>query len=278
MGWLLMWWLLSCARPVSMPAPVDPLEARATELRESLPAGFTVLVESPWVVVGDEPPEHVHARAQQTVRWATQQLEGRLFPVRPTEVWTIWMFGDAASYEKNAVDLVGHPDPHTPYGYARDGQLVMNIATGGGTLIHEMVHPYVAANASGTPPWINEGLGSLYEQCGERDGRMVGLTNWRLAGLQQAIGAGTLPSFEVLAGQDDHGFYQEDPGTNYAQARYLMYWLQEHDKLETFWHSWRRDPTADPTGLVTLRTVVGTEDLGAWQKDWEGWAVGLHFP
>lgn len=271
-----MWWLLACARPA--PAPVDPLEARVTELRESLPEGFTVLVESPWVVVGDEPPEHVRARAQQTVRWATQQLESRLFPVRPTEVWTIWMFGDAASYEKNAVALVGHPDPHTPYGYARDGQLVMNIATGGGTLIHEMVHPYVAANATGTPPWINEGLGSLYEQCGEISGRMVGLTNWRLAGLQQAIGAGALPSFEALASQDDHGFYQEDPGTNYAQARYLMYWLQEHDKLETFWHSWRRDPTADPTGLVTLRTVVGTEDLGAWQQGWEAWAMELHFP
>jgi hypothetical protein len=276
-----MWWLLSCARPVPAPpdpVPLDPLEARVAELRASLPAGFTVLAEPPWVVVGDEVPENVRARAEQTIRWATQQLERHLFPARPAEVWTIWMFGDADSYRTHAVSLLGHPDPHTPYGYARDGQLVMNIATGGGTLIHEMVHPYVAANAPGAPPWINEGLGSLYEQCGERDGRMVGLTNWRLSGLQQAIGADTLPSIETLLVQDDHGFYSEDPGTNYGQARYLMLWLQEHGKLEAFWHGWRQDQQHDPSGLLALRGAVGTEDLVAWQEDWEGWVLGLHFP
>ena len=56
----------------------------------------------------------------------------------------------------------------------------MNIATGGGTLVHELVHPYVEADFPGAPPWLNEGLGSLFEQSDERDGYIVGLTNWRL--------------------------------------------------------------------------------------------------
>ena len=43
---------------------------------------------------------------------------------------------------------------------------IMNIATGGGTLVHEIVHPYVEANFPGCPAWFNEGLGSLYEACG----------------------------------------------------------------------------------------------------------------
>jgi hypothetical protein len=279
-----MWLLLSCAEPLSqglqppVPPPVDPLQARATELRQTVPEGFTVVIEAPWVVAGDEPEQNVRARAAQTVRWATRQLEGSLFPARPAEVWTIWLFRDADSYRQHAVGLLGHPEPHTPYGYASDGQLVMNIATGGGTLIHEMVHPYVAANAPGAPPWINEGLGSLYEQCGERDGRMVGLTNWRLEGLQDAIRADVLPPLQTLIEQDDHAFYREDPGTNYAQARYLMLWLQEHGQLETFWHGWRREQAADPSGLLALRRTLQVEDLAAWQEDWERWALGLRFP
>ena len=46
----------------------------------------------------------------------------------------------------------------------------MNIATGGGTLVHEIVHPFVEANFPGCPTWFNEGLGSLYEQSAERKG------------------------------------------------------------------------------------------------------------
>ena len=54
-----------------------------------------------------------------------------------------------------------------------DNALVMNIATGGGTLVHEIVHPFMEANFPACPSWFNEGLGSLYEQSGARDGRIV---------------------------------------------------------------------------------------------------------
>jgi len=37
---------------------------------------------------------------------------------------------------------------------------------------------------------FNEGLASLYEQSAERDGRIIGQTNWRLRGLQSAIRKG----------------------------------------------------------------------------------------
>ena len=110
----------------------------------------------------------------------------------------------------------------------------MNIATGGGTLVHEIVHPFVAANFPACPSWFNEGLGSLYEQCSERDGRIEGLSNWRLAGLQSAIRAGRLPTFEALTATTDREFYDADPGTNYSQARYLCYWLEQHQLLRPF--------------------------------------------
>jgi hypothetical protein len=75
--------------------------------------------------------------------------------------------------------------PTTPYGYysSTHKALVMNISTGGGTLVHEIVHPFIEANFPNCPAWLNEGLGSLYEQCGEVDGHIHGYTNWRLPGI-----------------------------------------------------------------------------------------------
>lgn len=268
-----LWWL-SIAPALGAP----DLETRARELRTALPEGYTVLVEPPWVVVGDEPPERVRTRSEQTVRWATVHLEAQLFPARPDEPWTVWMFSGADAYERGAVSLLGHAPPDTPYGYALGGQLVMNIATGGGTLIHEMVHPYIDANAPDAPPWINEGLASLFEQCREREGKIVGLTNWRLAGLQATIRTGKLPPLEELLIADARTFYGPRSGTNYAAARYLMLWLQEQGALERFWRTWRADRQGDPTGAATLRAVIGTDDLPSWQRQWEAWVLGLSFP
>src|SRR5439155_20457213 len=132
------------------------------------------------------------------------------------------------SSRKHARQLFGD-EPSTPYGYfsAPHGALIMNIATGGGTLVHEIVHPFVGANCPGCPAWLDEGLGSLFEQSRERDGHIEGMVNWRLDGLQRAIREhGTIP-IERLVGTTPAQFYGEGSGLHYAKARYLVYWLQQ---------------------------------------------------
>lgn len=246
-------------------------------LKDRLPDGFTIVVDAPFVVIGDEAPAVVRKRAAGTVGWATARLEAQLFPKRPTEILDVWLFKDAESYEHHARTLLGD-EPGTPYGYysPRLGALVMNIATGGGTLVHELVHPYVRANFPGCPAWINEGLGSLYEQSGERGGRMVGLTNWRLAGLQRAIRSGQAPSLRRIVATSDEEFYGDGSGLHYAAARYLMLWLQEEGRLEDFVEAARKGRAADPTGATALRAEIG--DLRAFQPVWERWVLGLRFP
>jgi hypothetical protein len=152
----------------------------------------------------------------------------------------------------------------------------MNIATGGGTLVHEIVHPLMEANFPACPAWFNEGLASLYEQCAEREGEIVGLTNWRLAGLQEALDAGRVPGFAALCASGD-GFYDDDPGTNYAQARYLCYWLQEHGRLRAYYRSFRSAHAVDPTGLETLRASLGRE-LADFEGEWGAWVSKLRYP
>jgi hypothetical protein len=194
-------------------------------LKRQIPGdGFHIVVQPPFVVVGDEAEAVVRQRATGTIRWAVERLMKEYFERDPAQIITIWLFRDKASYARNVKKIWGET-PTTPFGYysARHRALVMNIATGGGTLVHEIVHPFMASNFPACPAWLNEGLGSLYEQCGDRNGHIWGYTNWRLTGLQRAIRAGKVPSLRALCSTTSAEFYGVDRGINYAQARYLCY-------------------------------------------------------
>jgi hypothetical protein len=246
--------------------------------KKKLPQGFSLFLERPFVVVGNGPPEDVKSICQGTVKWAVDHLKRDYFERDPDEIITIWLFKDDPTYRQNAKSVFGD-EPDTPYGYysAAHRALIMNIATGGGTLVHEIVHPFVRANFPKCPAWFNEGLGSLYEQSGERDGHIIGRTNWRLPGLQRAIKSGTVPSFKELISTTDSEFYGDDKGTNYAQARYLCYYLQEQGKLVKFYHEFVANQRDDPTGYQTLAKTLGEDDMAAFQRKWEKFVMGLRF-
>ena len=256
------------------------IEALAESLRERHRAdGFTVVVEPPFVVVGDEDEDTVRERSASTVGWAVQRLKDAYFERDPAERITVWLFDGETSYERWAWQLF-RDRPDTPYGYysPEHSALVMNIATGGGTLVHEIVHPFMDTNFPACPSWFNEGLASLYEQCGDEEGEIVGYTNWRLEGLQEALRERKVPSFRTLTSTTRDQFYDEDPGTNYAQARYLCCWLQEHGKLQAFYRAFVTDAARDPTGFATLQSLVGYEDMRAFERDWREFTLALRFP
>jgi hypothetical protein len=254
--------------------------AHVAQLKKRLPAGsFTVVVQPPFVVVGDESARAVELHATDTVKWAVDRLKQDYFTKDPKEILDIWLFKDTTSYDKHTREIFGDA-PDTPYGYYSSAHkaLIMNIETGGGTLVHEIVHPFMEANFPACPPWFNEGLGSLYEQSGDRDGHIYGFTNWRLGGLQQAIRRGGMPSFKTLTAMGAGEFYNQERGTNYSQSRYLCYYLQENGLLVRFYQEFVANQKNDPTGFATLQKVLGESDMEAFQKRWEAFVLKLSFP
>lgn len=246
------------------------------QLKKKIPGGgFTIIIQSPFVVIGDGTPAAVKSQAE-TVRWAVEKLKQDYFEKDPAEILDIWLFKNEASYRKYARALF-KDEPDTPYGYysSEHKALIMNIETGGGTLVHEIVHPFVEANFPDCPAWFNEGLGSLYEQSGEAKGHIYGYTNWRLPGLQDAIKARLVPSFKMLTATDTQAFYYGDKGTNYSQARYLCYYLQERGLLVKFYKEFYANRKSDPTGYKTLQSVLGETDMDAFQKKWEKFVLDL---
>lgn len=259
--------------PAAAAPTKDELAARAKQLEKRLDGqGFRVLVEAPFVVVGDESAAKLRSRAN-FVRWVVRLIEHDYFAKQPDKIIEIWLFKNEKTYRKGAKQFFDD-EPNTPYGYYSpdDNALVMNIGPGAGTLSHELVHPYIEANFPRAPSWFNEGLASLYEQPRERDGHMWGTTNWRLPGLTKMIKAKTLPSIKTLLATTRDGFYEADYDS-YAYARFLCQYLQDHGKLRDFYKQFVADKR-DPTGQAALEAVLGME-LAAFDPIFQKWALGL---
>ena len=276
--------LLLAASGVALAATTNAaMTAHLAQLQPKVPRGFTLVVQPPFVVLGDEAPERVRRRAQETVQWAVDKIKLDYFARDPDEIIDIWLFRDRDSYTNHAWQLFSDR-PTTPFGYysSEHQALIMNISTGGGTLVHEIVHPYMRANFPKCPAWFNEGLASLYEQSSERDGHIRGMLNWRLPGLLDAIRAGKVMTFQKLTATTDDEFYNRDTSGNYseyyAQARYLCYYLQEKGLLAKFYRGFQAGVQQDPTGYETLQRVLGEKDMNVFQKKWEQFVLGLKAP
>jgi hypothetical protein len=122
-------------------------------LRERLAGrGFTVLVEAPFVVAGDEAADKVESRAASTIRWSVKYFKKQYFAADPREIVEVYLFRDAVSYMHHA-KLLFDDEPETPYGYytPTHDALLMNISSGGGTLVHEIVPPVHGGELPGVP-------------------------------------------------------------------------------------------------------------------------------
>ncbi len=247
-------------------------EKLTAELKADLPDFFITRI-GPWIVATDMDKSEAPRFTEYTIAKYAADIQRQLFTGTPrSEPVKVLLFKDKLSYETWNKQLYG-TKPTTPYGYysRRYKALVMNIATGGGTLLHEMVHAMAEADYGDIPAWLNEGLGSLFEASSRgRGNKVIGVTNWRLTGLLESLKAGTATKFKDLVGMSDEKFYGERSGQNYAAARYLMQYLQQNGKLEAFYGRVRDKKDADPQ--ASLRAVfddkLSIEQIEAACYEW----------
>ncbi|HET7113487.1 MAG TPA: hypothetical protein VFI57_07580, partial [Pyrinomonadaceae bacterium] len=123
----------------------NDFDRHLAELKKRLPSQeFSIVVQRPFVVIGDEGEALVKEHAETTVKWTVEKLKQDFFTQDPKEILDIWLFKNEKSYKKHAL-LLFNDTPSTPYGYysRHNKALIMNISTGGGTLVHEIVHPFI---------------------------------------------------------------------------------------------------------------------------------------
>ncbi len=236
---------------------------------------FTVVLSGPFVIAGNGTRAQLARYRDGTIDAAARALWAQYFHARPPEPILILLFETAGPYKRLAKKWFDDENvPHYGFYRHRDRTMLMNVGTGTGTLVHELTHALIAPDFPGVPDWFNEGLASLYEQCSLDGDTITGHENWRLPALQKAMRNNDLrPLAEMIADEDFRA--DERVGINYAQARYLMFFLQKKGLLKKFYAGFRDNHKDDPTGIETLKKLVAPQSLEAFEKDWRKWVLSL---
>src|SRR5262245_10869702 len=92
---------------LSTPALAEPsakdLATRAKQLESKLKGqGYTVLVEPPFVVIGDSPAAEVKRVTTGFLRSKVALLEKDFFTKRPDKVLEVWLFRNEKTFRKGA--------------------------------------------------------------------------------------------------------------------------------------------------------------------------------
>lgn len=287
-------WAISCGshgvagsaiRPSTGPAATRPtIEQKTRQVRERwaerlAAERFNVVEAAPFVIAGNGSLKQLTAYRDQTILAAAAALRSMYFRNEPDEPVLILLFETEGPYRRLAKKWFDDDSvPHFGFYRPWDRTMLMNVGTGTGTLVHELVHALIAADFPDVPDWFNEGFASLYEQCqiGADHRSIRGLVNWRLPALQKAIAAKELRSISEMIADDDFR-NDERIGINYAQARYLMLYLQENDLLQKFYADFRDARKDDPSGAKTLRKLVTRPDrtFEQFEQEWVAWVAAL---
>ncbi len=265
------------SRPATQPYPskalVEACQKAAAELQKKLDAKFTLVTDAPFIVAGNMPADEVRSHLRNSVVQPAALMWRSYFRAKPDQPISILLLRDANSYTAWSVKLFGEDAGKlSPYGYYHPAErmMVMNIATGGGTLIHELTHALIVYDFPDKPDWFNEGLASLHEQCRFTETEIVGLPNWRLPALQKAIAAGKLGSLSDLVTTE--AFYGPDRGIHYAQARYFCQFLQTRGLLAKFYAYYRDHHEGADAGIKAIEHICGKkiaqvdQEMVAWVK------------
>ncbi len=253
----------------------DTLESEITaalsEMREELGKDYIFGQSKPFAIAGNITQREFDSIRDYTIKLCSEAMYHDFFNKKPDYPLKVYLLRDDKTYEDYCLKALGRK-PSTPYGFYQGASrsLIMNIGTGTGTLVHEMVHALIRPDFPDVPAWFNEGLGSLYEQCRVESGSLRGLINWRYKGLMEAQRNNKLMPLNELFSTSDGEFYGENSGIRYAQARYFCLYLQENKVLPQFYRKFRETFDKDKTGVAIAEELL-KKPIGQIDTDWQAW-------
>lgn len=240
---------------------------RIDEVRSRFGPNARVKVEGAAFVIVDADHGPLFAPGADLVRRVIRSFLAGPFRAAPDRAITVDLFSSHAAYVAYSKARYGiDPEPHSLLGYYRKAtrEMLVDGASGWGTLVHELTHAFIEhdweGSSAGVPAWISEGIASLFEAYSfAPDGSIHGVTNWRLQVLRRSVDVRASTLFDTT----DEDFEQGDALTQsrwYALARFACQWLDSDDagrKLWAFYALFRDTYDSDPTGRTAFSRSVG---------------------
>ena len=247
-------------------------EAQAESLKLRISLHLNVLVKAPYVLMGDYETETLEALHRKTILPIQHALSISYFDTHPDRPITIITLSSQERYQQVAFEL-DQRKTGSYYGYFQSDEMriVLNLATGSGTLGHELTHALAQTDYPAMPEWFDEGLASLHEECefSAEGNQLLGTANWRAQLLLSALDRELLPELNSLVQQTRISKKQE--GLTYAYARYFCLYLQQKKLLSPFYRKLRTNQESDQTGMRTLQQLLNVNHLFEVDADFQKW-------
>lgn len=264
---------------------VDRCKQTADRWRNRLGSQFGLVVHEPFIIAGDLSQDELNCHYRQVIAPTVAAIENTLTAKRADEPVLVLLFSDEDSYRHHSNQQFGKRKASV-YGYYKPSSrtVVINLASGLGTLVHELSHALFDFDFANMPLWLNEGIASLHEQAKfvnfPNDPVLVGEINWRYPILLDAINAKTLPTVQQLIVDKWQLRGGSREGLQYAYARYFCMYLQEQGKLQSLYKQMRDCRSSGGKTGDGLRTVEIVQNLFAdsWEtidQDFQSWAIAL---
>ncbi len=250
------------------------LAARALAAR--LDQRFRIVVRSPYVLAGNMTPEELDEHYSRTIVPTARALTTSYFDQEPTAPIVILLFANEASYRDIAWKFDKRDDT-AYYGYyvRPERRIMLNIATGNGTLAHELTHALAHFDFPTMPEWFDEGLASLHEESEFSDDglRLIGRSNWRLHQLRHTLRRNRLRPLGTMIAAT--GIRPGHETVDYAHARYFCLFLQERQLLTHFYRKLRMRAADGVASDVVLRELFDVVSVAEIDKEFRDWLAEL---
>ena len=249
-------------------------EDAAQKLRSQIHPHWNVLVCDPFVLAGDLTVSELEETYLQTIVPTVKALQVSYFnrPLRfPT---TIVLCSSDERFRECNLQLDDADRSQYLGIYSRKHRrLIVNIASGEGTLAHELTHALAHADFPDMPEWFDEGLASLHEECtiSSDDLHLFGGENWRNEVARDALDRGELRLLEDVTSK--RFGLRDRANVDYACVRTLCLYLQERGLLEEYYRVCREEASNDPTGLRTLCRVTNSPDPRTLDDAFRAWLL-----
>lgn len=250
----------------------EACEVAADELRTKLPSDCRVIARTPFVVAGDVSEEELDRLHRDAILPVMNALWRCYFDRKPDQPITIVALSREETYREAAQGLDNY-EPTAYAGYTQRGErrIVLNLATGRGTLTHELSHVLALFDFPEMPEWFDEGLAALHEEAVFSDDGLilVGTSNWRMSLLRDALRQKKLPALEsVIRTQSFRG---EGEGLNYALVRCFCLYLQDRGLLSHYYRKFRSTVKDDPSGINTLCELLEVRSGDELDIEFRAW-------
>jgi hypothetical protein len=189
------------------------------------------------------------------------------------------LFRDQASFQEYAKADAPHRQWLGGYFNYESRWLVLHLEPDSGSLAHEYCHALIEDDIGILPPWLNEGLASLYEHFRIEGGQPVGERGSTLRDVKAGMLQYHVPDLGAFMSFRGAEFYDPDRvRVHYDVARAICLYLQEKNALAKVYKEIRTakstGPAATPAALAraAVEKVLGAK-LEKVNDDFHAWLV-----